>query len=96
VNAVLTDTGENTIEGFGLDGGVDRSRGQRGIQAEQVSSITGNVWGGHGCSRDGVSSAVIPGGDDVGTYGTGEIAFRIVKGLCLPGAQTSTTEPKLE
>jgi len=93
---VLTETGDDTIEGFGLDGGVNGSRGQRRIQAEQVSGITGDVGGGHGCSRDGVGSAVVPGGDDAGTYCTGEIAFRIVKGPCVPGAQTSTREPKLE
>ena len=76
---VLTDPGEDTSEGFGLHGGVNRSRGQRGVQAEQVSSKTGNVWGGHGSSGDGVGSAVVPGGDDVGTYDTGEMTFRTPK-----------------
>ena len=92
----LTDPGEDTSEGIGLDGGVNRSRGQRGVQAEQVSSKTGDVGGSHGSSGNGVGSTVVPGGDDVGTYDTGEMAFRTVRGLCVPGAQTSTIEPKLE
>jgi len=95
-NVILTDTGEDASKGIGLDGGVDRSRGQRGIQAEQVSNITGDVGGSHGSSRHGVGSSVIPGGDDVGTYGIGEMACRTVKTGCVPGAQMSTTEPKLE
>ena len=93
---VLTDPGEDTSEGLGLDGGINRSRGQRRVQAEQVSSKTGDVGGSHGSPGDGVGSAVVPGGDDVGTYDTGEKAFRTVRGLCVPGAQMSTTEPKLE
>lgn len=93
---VLTDPGEDTSKGFGLDGGINRSRSQGGVQAEQISSKTGDMGGGHGCSGDGVCSTVVPGGDDVGTYGTGEITSRTVEGVCVPGAQMSTTEPKLE
>jgi len=52
--------------------------------------------GSHGRSRGGGSSAVIPGGDDVHTCGTGEMDFRTAKGYCVPGAQMSTIEPKLE
>jgi hypothetical protein len=41
---VLTETSEDTAEGLGLDGGVNRSWGQRGVQAEQVSSKPA-TWG---------------------------------------------------
>jgi len=93
---MLTDTGEDISEGIRLDDGVNGSWGQRGVQAEQVRSIAGNVRGSHGGSRDGIGSTVVPSGDYIGTYGTGEVIFRSVKGLCVPGAQMSTTEPKLE
>ena len=92
-NEVLTETSEDTAEGLGLDSGVNRGRGQRRVQAEQVSSETGNVGGSHGSSRDGVCSTVVPGGDNVKTYRTGETAVKVAKCLYVPGAQTSTTAP---
>lgn len=92
-NAVHTNAVQDTPEGLGLDGGGDRRWGQRGVQAEQVGSETGNVGGSHGGSRERVSFTVVPSGDDVGTYDTGQVAFKTAKGLCIPGAQTSRTEP---
>lgn len=70
-NTVLTDASEDTAEGLGFDGGGNRRWGQRGVHAEQVSSETSDVGGGRGSSGEGVFSAIDPGGDNIGTYGTG-------------------------
>ena len=78
---------------MGLHGGPDRSWGQRGVQAEQVSNKTSNMGGSHRGSRTKLGLAIVPGGDDVDTYDIGELAFKTVKSLCVPGAQTSTIAP---
>ena len=78
---VLTDTNEDTGEGLGLDGGGNGSWGQRGVQAEQVSSETRNVGSSHRSSGDGIDSTVVPGGGDVGTYHKGEMTSKLLKVL---------------
>lgn len=48
--AILTDIGEDTVEGIRLYREVDGGWGQRGVQAEQVSGKASDVGGSHGGS----------------------------------------------
>lgn len=60
----LTDAADDTIERLRLDGGGNRGWGQRRVEGKEVSSETGDVWGGLGSSGQCHDSAVVPGRDD--------------------------------
>jgi len=84
---------EDVLERVRLDGRVNSLRGQRGVESKQVSGITGDMRGGHGSPAEGDVLAIVPGGDDIDTYGAGEVNFRTVESHRIPGAQMSRPGP---
>ena len=67
VEPELTDPGQRVLERLRLDGGENSGGGQCGVEGQEISSITGNVGGGHRSSRQYICSIVVPGRDNIGS-----------------------------
>jgi len=56
----LTDVAEDILERLRLDSRVDGGGGQRGVESEKVSNVTGDMGSGHGSSTLGLGLPVVP------------------------------------